>query len=88
MKRKTLKLSAAGLLMALLFVVMASPAIVAAESPEIFVQLGHSSNIKSVSYTSDGAYLVSGSEDKTVKIWEAKTGRELRTLRHNEPLTA
>ena len=88
MKKNILRISAAGLLAALLFVITASSAIGAAESPEIFVQLGHSSSIKSVFFTSDGAYLISASEDRTIKIWEAATGRELRTLRHAEPLTA
>jgi len=57
-------------------------------APEIFVQLGHSSTIKSVLFTSDNKYLVSGGEDKTIKIWEAATGREIRTLRQSDKMTA
>lgn len=58
------------------------------EKPEIFVQLGHSNRITSVTFTSDGKYLVSGSTDRTIKIWEASTGKEIRTLRHDAEVTA
>ncbi len=58
------------------------------EKPEIFVQLGHTENVTSVAFTSDGAYLVSGSEDRTVKIWESATGKEIRTLHHEGIVTA
>jgi WD40 repeat protein len=34
-----------------------------------------------VLYTPDGALLVSGSEDETLKIWSASDGRELRTMK-------
>jgi WD40 repeat protein len=59
-----------------------------ADEPEIFVQMGHSTSIKSVAFTSNGAYLVSGSEDKTIKIWETQTGKEFRTLRHTGQINA
>ncbi len=36
--------------------------------------LGHTGGIISVVITSDGKYIVSGSIDKTIKIWEFKTG--------------
>jgi WD40 repeat protein len=57
------------------------------QGPEIFVQLGHSSGIESVFFTSDGSYLVSG-DDKAIKIWEAATGREIRTLRQSDKMSA
>jgi len=86
--KRTFKTAAAGLLSAVLFFVMAASEIGAAESPEIFVQLGHSSLISSAVFTSDGHYLVSGSEDRTIKIWETATGKEIRTLRHEKPVKA
>nr|NCS18119.1 protein kinase [Microcystis aeruginosa G13-12] len=41
---------------------------------------GHSDMVTSVVYSPDGRYLASGSDDKTIKIWEVATGKELRTL--------
>ena len=32
----------------------------------------------SVAYSPDGKHIVSGSEDKTVKVWDAATGKEVR----------
>lgn len=65
----------------LLFAVtaFAIPAI-AAEKPEIFVQLGHTSGVYSVSFSPDGRYALSGSADNTLKLWEISTGREIRTF--------
>ncbi|RLD23242.1 MAG: hypothetical protein DRI71_05800, partial [Bacteroidetes bacterium] len=47
---------------------------------ETVVQRGHALAVKSVCFSPDGKYLASGSEDKTIKIWEFSTGRELKTL--------
>lgn len=41
---------------------------------------GHSDFVWSVALSSDGQTLVSGSEDKTIKIWNLDTGQLLRTL--------
>jgi len=96
MKRKSLKIIGAGFLAAAIFFAAGATVCLARqpkastspEKPEIFVQLGHSNSIKSVFFTSDGNYLVSGSDDRTVKIWEAATGKEIRTLRHDAEVTA
>jgi WD40 repeat protein len=52
----------------------------ASEKPEIFVQLGHSSSVKSVAFSPDGRYALSGSDDKTIKLWDVATGRQIRTF--------
>ena len=40
----------------------------------------HSSVVNSVAYSPDGTKIISGSSDKTVKIWNANTGECLQTL--------
>jgi len=41
---------------------------------------GHTDRVNSLSYNSTGKYLVSGSWDNTLRLWEAETGKLLRTL--------
>jgi WD40 repeat protein len=41
---------------------------------------GHTSWVRSVAISPDGQILASGSGDKTVKLWDFKTGRLLHTL--------
>lgn len=52
----------------------------ASEKPEIFVQMGHTHNVTSVAFSPDGKYALSGSIDKTMKLWDVVTGREIRTF--------
>ena len=42
---------------------------------------GHQAPIVGVSFTSDGNYLISASEDKVIRIWDWRTRKTLRTLR-------
>jgi WD40 repeat protein len=41
---------------------------------------GHSRSVNSVAFSSNGMKVVSGSEDRTIKIWETATGDELNTF--------
>ena len=41
---------------------------------------GHSGYVESVAYSPDGTKIISGSTDKTIKIWNANTGECLQTL--------
>ena len=41
---------------------------------------GHSEDVRSVAYSPDGKHIVSGSYDKTVKIWDSTTGKEVSVL--------
>jgi hypothetical protein len=42
---------------------------------------GHAGKVFAVSVTPDGRQAVSGAEDKTLKVWDLETGRELRSLK-------
>ncbi len=42
---------------------------------------GHSEGVRSVTWSPDGKYIASGSDDGTVQVWEALTGRHLLTYR-------
>ncbi|MEH2136213.1 WD40 repeat domain-containing protein, partial [Nostoc sp.] len=41
---------------------------------------GHSSGVYSVVFSPDGKTLASGSEDKTIKLWDVSTGKAIKTL--------
>ena len=38
---------------------------------------GHSGMVHSVAYSPDGNHVISGSDDKSVKIWDTETGAEV-----------
>ncbi|MCH8006262.1 MAG: hypothetical protein IH888_08540, partial [Planctomycetes bacterium] len=45
---------------------------------------GHGSGVYSVAFSPDGSRIVSGSEDMTVRLWDAAGGEELLVLRGHE----
>src|SRR5262245_25913009 len=56
---------------------------------ELVLQTGHTDPVNALALSPDGRFLVSGSEDLTLKIWDTATGNVLRTLSgHEKPVLA
>ena len=49
-------------------------------SGQLAVLTGHEGGIRSLSFSSDGRYLASGSGDSTIRVWELESGREVARL--------
>ncbi len=41
---------------------------------------GHTDSVNAIAISHDDQYVVSGSNDKTIKVWDIATGQEIRTL--------
>jgi WD40 repeat protein/uncharacterized caspase-like protein len=54
-----------------------------AQKPDIVVSTGHTSQINSVDISSDAKYIATGRVDKTIKIIETASGKDLRTIAEN-----
>jgi WD40 repeat protein len=56
---------------------------------ETVVQTGHSASITSIAFSLDGRYVLSGSKDHTVKLWDVFLGREIRAFKgHSDVVSA
>ena len=47
---------------------------------QIAILSGHTDEVNSVMFSSDGTLLISGSDDKTVKLWDVQTGGVIKTF--------
>jgi WD40 repeat protein/serine/threonine protein kinase len=55
--------------------------------PNVLTLKGHEDAVLGMVYSPDGNYLATASPDKTVKLWEAATGKEVRTFKgHRGPV--
>jgi len=48
----------------------------------------HAKKVKRLSFSADSRWLVSGSFDKTVKLWEVKTGKQQHSFQHKGAVNA
>lgn len=51
--------------------------------PKTIALKGHTHAVNSVAYSPDGKRLLTGSGDKTAKVWDANTGQEVLTIKHD-----
>lgn len=54
------------------------------DSPiEAIIQMGHSKTITATDISHNGKYIATGSIDRSILIWEKKSGKEIRILHHH-----
>jgi WD40 repeat protein len=47
---------------------------------EIMQLVGHSESVFSLAFSPDGRFIVTGSADETVRVWDATTGKQVRSI--------
>jgi WD40 repeat protein len=57
--------------------------------PQIRIKIGHSFDVNSLAFSPDGRYLASGSDDRSIKVWQVRKGDRLHILEgHTSFITA
>ena len=52
---------------------------------DIAVLRGHEESVRSAAFSPDGKRIVTASVDRTARIWDAATAKEIAVLRHDAP---
>src|SRR5690554_7704679 len=50
---------------------------------EAIIQMGHSKTVTASDISHNGKYIATGSIDRSIVIWEKKSGKEIRILHHH-----
>ena len=66
------------------FVLLILPLLGFSQSLETIIQKGHELAVVSVAVSSDSNYVATGSKDKSIKLWDRSTGREIRSFLGHE----
>jgi WD40 repeat protein len=75
--------------MRLTILLIFSPLLAVCQSLETVLQKGHELAVVAVATSPDSAFVATGSKDKSVKLWETNTGREVRSfLGHQATITS
>jgi len=73
----------------LFFILLILPLLGFSQSLETIIQKGHELAVVSVAVSSDSNYVATGSKDKSIKLWDRSTGREIRSfLGHEATVTS
>ena len=51
--------------------------------PELVLQSGHSDSVNALAFTPDSHYLISGSHDHSIRLWDLRVLRQVRVLGHH-----
>jgi WD40 repeat protein len=71
----------------LLVLSLAAPLAALAWAQEPIAQFKHDGTVYAVTFSPDGKLLISGSNDKTIRVWDLASGKELRRLvGHGQPV--
>jgi len=62
------------------FTLLLSTIIANAQNQDLNFSFGHTKNISCVRFSNDGKFALSASIDKTIKLWELATGKEIKTF--------
>lgn len=68
----------------ILFLLFFIPSISGAQSLETIIQKGHELAVTALAVSPDNNYVATGSRDKSAKLWELSTGREVRNFLGHE----
>jgi WD40 repeat protein len=68
----------------LLIFIFSITSVFAQQKPKLMLPISHTTSGNIISYSNNNQYLLTGADDKTVKIWEVSSGRLLHDLKGHE----